>query len=194
MLPGKAIDRVIASGLTGLLKQAGFRKSARTFRRSREGAIQVLNVQGSQGNGPCARFTINLGVYRADVALLAPFLPVTDQPKEYECVVRARIGALMPCREDRWWDAQEPSSAAKASISSEIAEAVECYGLPWLDAHVTLEAIRESLSAFPSLNAAAAAAAAGDLMGAREIADALASARPQSSAMVSAWLNRLLAR
>ena len=192
MQPGKAIDDVVALGLAGLLKAAGFKKSARTFRRARDGAIQVLNVQASQGNGPAARFTINLGVYREEIAALAPGLPVTDQPKEYECVVRQRIGSLMLGGEDRWWEAQEPGSTHNALVSAEITEAVERLGLPWLNAHVSLESIRGALSSFPSFTAAAAAAAAGDTDGAVAIAEALATARPHSSATARAWVKGLL--
>jgi hypothetical protein len=193
MDPAKAIDEVLALGLAGALKRAGFKKSARTFRRALDGAIQVVNVQASQSNGPAARFTVNLGVYRAEIAaLLAPSLPLTTQPKEYQCVVRERIGFLMPKGADHWWEVRPHGSIDNERLAGEVADAVLGYGLPWLESNFSIGAIRETLSAHPTLVTAAASIAAGDLHGGIEIAETVAVARPAAAPKVREWINQML--
>jgi len=59
----KRIDAVLKARLTPTLRDLGFKKKARTFRRRTAEATQVVNVQASSSNfGEHGRFTINFGV------------------------------------------------------------------------------------------------------------------------------------
>jgi hypothetical protein len=67
--------------LAPLLKSAGFKKKATTWRRQHPDGIQVVNVQGSQW-GP--EYYLNLGFYISA-------LGSEPEPTEYRCHVRTRV-------------------------------------------------------------------------------------------------------
>ena len=63
-LIAKRIDEIVVSGLWPLLKQEGFRRSGRIFRRTVGDAIHVVEVQADKHNeGMHGSFTVNLGLY-----------------------------------------------------------------------------------------------------------------------------------
>lgn len=93
----RVIDSVVGA-LHPLMKQAGYKKRARNFRKPCEGGTQVVNLQASWGNmGDRGTFTLNLGLYFPAVAVIfnEGYEP-SSSPSEAECHLRARIGALMP--------------------------------------------------------------------------------------------------
>jgi hypothetical protein len=67
--------------LAPLLKSAGFKKKATTWRRQHADGIHVVNVQGSQW-GP--EYYLNLGFYISA-------LGSEPEPTEYRCHVRTRV-------------------------------------------------------------------------------------------------------
>jgi hypothetical protein len=67
--------------LAPLLKSAGFKKKATTWRRQQADGIHVVNVQGSQW-GP--EYYLNLGFYIGA-------LGSESEPTEYRCHVRTRV-------------------------------------------------------------------------------------------------------
>jgi hypothetical protein len=114
-----------------ILKHEGFQKSARTYRRNLDGCIQIINIQGSSWNsGDQGRFTINLAVYYPEAARIDGFSRLTDRPVESDCLVRQRIGLLMPDRNDFWWAFDADSDLDK--IAREVSSAWTTYGKPWL--------------------------------------------------------------
>jgi predicted Zn-dependent protease len=114
------------------LKERGFKKKGRTFRRYSPGAVQVVNIQGSRTNsGDSGRFTMNLGVYFPSVARLAG--TETESPLEYECTLRARIGRLMPTSYDHWWELD--AAADIDALAADVADAYRRFGEDWLQAH-----------------------------------------------------------
>ena len=134
---GKRIDETIRLGLAPLLKQQGFSKSGRNFHRLTGAVWQVVNVQASQGNSDASgKFTINVGVYVPQVAVLAGQAPIAGKPKEYDCTDRERLGELMPGGADHWW-ALLPSTDL-AALAAQVSEAVSVYGLPWLEAQASI--------------------------------------------------------
>jgi len=132
------IDYIIGVGLHPALKRERFLKSSRTFRRCQPGCIQIVNVQGSWTNfDDKGRFTVNLGVYFPEAARIDGEFQVTERPSAQDCIVQERIGNLMPDRHDYWWSFDPTSSLEE--IAHELTLACMCYGLPWLDAHSTIE-------------------------------------------------------
>jgi hypothetical protein len=140
------INIVIQSGLAQELKQNGFRKQARTFRKSLSEAILITNIQGSKWNrGQIGKFTMNLGVYFPVVARLIwlPLPRVADKPFEYDCLVHTRIGQVLPNPDDYWWTI-EPSTDLHA-LGSNVTEIWETHGKPWLEHHAQMEHARDFL-------------------------------------------------
>jgi hypothetical protein len=134
---------------TGLLRPLGFRHRGRTYNRSTEpGIVQVINLQASQfsvGPEPGAsehnatnhgRFTVNLGVYIAEVHEASRCRPVGTIVHEYECAIRARLGEFLDPPEDRWWSLSEPESAAE-----EVLDLLSRFGEPLLARFATRHAI-----------------------------------------------------
>jgi hypothetical protein len=126
------IDYIIRSGIHSTLKQEGFLKSARTFRRVLTNCTQITNVQGSWTNyGGQGQFTINLAVYFPDAARLDGLSRITEHPLETDCIVNQRIGHLMPIQRDYWWKVDSTSNLDE--ITKDVVSAWLNYGKPWLE-------------------------------------------------------------
>lgn len=129
---GKRINAVIAHSLAPCLKEAGFKRKGRTFRRITDERIDVINVQGSKWNaGRTGEFTINVGVYYPEIAELYDEYRPDGLPEEYHCTLRSRIGLLMGGNTDKWWKLGRLTREEK--LSDEVTMAVCDYALPWLD-------------------------------------------------------------
>ncbi|MEI2454819.1 MULTISPECIES: DUF4304 domain-containing protein [Lysobacter] len=186
MDPAKHIDAVVASGLAPLLKSHGFAKAGRSFHRRHGDRWQVVNVQASSGNSAAqARFTLNLGLYIPEIEVLAGNAPLAGKPKEYECTLRERIGALMPQARDHWWTLAPDSDPAL--LAPELADAFAAHGLPWLEGYADLAKVAARLAEAPTILAAAAALAAGDREAAARRIEHMKADRPRATAVADAW-------
>jgi Domain of unknown function (DUF4304) len=134
----KQIDRVVQADLAARLKVAGFRKSGRTFFRAQPDHTRVVNVQASLWNqGGEGSFAINLGIYFPAIADLSGGPVATGKyPKEYECTVRERLGALVYGGRDHWWPIAPGADLARLATS--VGTAWSVFGRPWLDQMSTL--------------------------------------------------------
>src|SRR5690242_14701265 len=97
-------DRAItALGLEPSLKEAGFRKGGTHFSKGDREALQVVDVQSSQWNtGASGKFTLNAPVHFSSVVkMLHGIDPMPSAPKEYYCVLRRRVGMLLPAGTDK---------------------------------------------------------------------------------------------
>jgi hypothetical protein len=163
------IDRVATDALAAPLKGAVFRKQGRTWRRMRGGAVQVIHVQASLRNaGADGRFYLSAGVYFRVLAVRLALFPPTDTPGEADCHVRTR--PMPPGR--HWWEvrladvakpdpdagrvlgavfswldrrADRKAPATNARATSELADSLERYALPWLEQMADLRAARDEL-------------------------------------------------
>ncbi len=143
--PAQALlDRVVAAGITPLLRPNGFKKVGRNFRRKGERSVQVVNVQSSAWSSATElRFTLNLGVFFPEVHAVKTFLgwtPSAVGPTEYECQLRARIGRLMPRGVDDWWELAARDDPAP--VANRVLDALRTFGLPWLDTHANFQTAR----------------------------------------------------
>lgn len=140
------INTVIRSGLAQELKQNGFRKQARTFRKSLPEATLITSIQGNKWNrGQVGSFTMNLGVCFPVVARLIwlPLPRVADKPFEYDCLVRVRIGQILPNPEDYWWAIERSTDLHTLGLN--VVEIWKTHGQPWLEHHAQLNYARDFL-------------------------------------------------
>lgn len=128
-----------------LLKAAGFRKRRHGFnRRVEAGMVHVVSFQmgpyeppGTEEIPPFridlyGRFAVNLGIYVAEMVLEDWQVP-KEWVNEAQCQLRKRLGELVTDgASDLWWFLDEPSAA-----SSDVADALSEFGLPWLDRFLT---------------------------------------------------------
>ena len=192
---GKALDRIAQLGITPLLKQRGFRKTGRTWRRPvpREGAIQVVNLQGSAWNdGVAGHCALNAGIYFAAMPEWRGIGAVTDRPTEPDCHLRVRPAMLRPGALDTWFEYRADETASLETAAASLAELFVEYAEPWLERFSSLAAARDELvrtgQRWP---AAAASLALGDTEGAAALlAEAIAKAPKAFAPTLEAWGNR----
>jgi hypothetical protein len=137
----KHIKLIVDRGLAPSLKQAGFRRNGMSFHRQNGEALQVVNVQSNRWNsGTSGSFTMNVAVHFENVAKLMPgYMPMPAVPKEYCCIVRVRVGELMPARKDHWWNVADDTNPE--ALAAELVTVWTAYVLPWLDTHSTVSAL-----------------------------------------------------
>lgn len=107
-----------AKGVDHTLREDGFAGSGRTFRRTRDGWVHVVNVQSSRWGG---QFAINLGLQPLSVIHVLGELPDPKKITEPLCEFRRR---LSDSGADQWW-AHEPNqesmnTAVEAACNSYI--------------------------------------------------------------------------
>jgi hypothetical protein len=123
------IERAVAL----VLKPKGYRKSARTWHKACPESVLVLNLQKSQWGDDT--LYINLGVYVRD---LGPELT----PPEFSCHIRARLERVCP---PEWFEAVRSASSLEEP-SAALLEAIELFGLAWLDSLSVRPGVQEFLS------------------------------------------------
>jgi Domain of unknown function (DUF4304) len=111
------ISRLIKIWLDPPLKSSGFTRKSRTWSRRTNGKIDVVDVQTSRWNRvESGAFTINLGIFLPEVFEIYWGKPAPACPKEWECVVRMRIGRLLGgidgLKRDQWFDLNTESDVS----------------------------------------------------------------------------------
>lgn len=164
--------KVLVSGLRAViapaLRDAGFSFDAgsKTFRRACAEATQIVGVQAGVRSFE-GWFTVNLGIYhptyREDPSSDPP-----HRPMDYHCLIRERLGVLrdtpitvlskrlisqqssllgwwLTTPSDKWWRFSEGEASVRSTLLSMYPLLSE-RGLPWLQAHSSLEALRAARS------------------------------------------------
>ncbi|MCV2357309.1 DUF4304 domain-containing protein [Paucibacter sp. B2R-40] len=152
MTPKELIDAAIAP-LSTVLREAGFKKSGRRFKRDVGEVRLFLDVQASQWNrDQSASFTINLAVFAPSV-LRKLGEDVGDAPNsEAGCTWLDRIGFLTPEKKDLWWKLDSAESVK--DVSSRVLETVHRYAIPWLVGAETYEGLCDILAQATGIPAA----------------------------------------
>jgi hypothetical protein len=131
MEPSKIINEVLGSHIAPYLKALGFKKKAANFWRENDDWVDLVNLQKSQWNNANeAQFTLNLGIYWRDVQTEIKREAKSMPPKELECTVFERLGALF-IGNDFWWSVHPGINAD--DLGKEVVEKLDKFGLPWLD-------------------------------------------------------------
>ena len=183
----KIIDSVVSKHIHPLLKERGFRKQSRTFRKEGSESTLVVNVQASQWNeGLEGKFTINLGAYYQDIEDICDSHEIKGGPKEYDCTVRSRIGQTMPGNFDRWWAIDASSNLD--DIGKEVGDSLKVYGLPWLERVASKKSLRPELeSRREYLRAAGLSLLEGNLESAKEYVEKQLKDKPLAASRTKSW-------
>ena len=144
----KALDTIARLALAPTLKERGFRKAGRTWRRpgAVTGSVHVVNLQGSAWNdGIEGQCTLNAGVYFESLAESLSVGRVTGAPTEPDCHVRIRPAMLRPGGRDTWFafraDDARTLEAAGVGLDLLFREQAE----PWLLRCSTLLGAKDEL-------------------------------------------------
>ena len=142
------VDEVQAA-IAARLKPEGFRVRGRTFNRTTaDGLIQVINLQMGAFDPPgtirilglrpslYGWFTVNLGVYVAEVARLNGGGEAKVWYEKCDCCLRARLGEFGPEPSDLWWR----NDAVEETIP-DIEKRLDDNGLPFLARFASRDAI-----------------------------------------------------
>jgi Domain of unknown function (DUF4304) len=173
----KTIVEAVKRGLAPPLREIGFRKTGTNFYQLTSESNKLVHIQSSQWNSASlSRFTIELGIYFPSIDGLMDqqftrkgTLPWS--PKIFNCQLRRRIGLLLPINRDFWWEVTPATDANH--LATELAQAWQSYGAPWMNRNSNLGAAVLDLEA----QSLYWVAAAGRLsMGEREQASRLARA------------------
>ena len=187
----KRMDAIIRAELAPMLKKAGFKKQARNFRREHPDHTDIINAQASRHNDGHleGEFKVNLGVYYPVIAEIAEMLPVHGAPKEYDRTMRATLGILDDDR-DYWWKIDPLSSDAETA--TDLANAVEKVGLPWLERMSDLnQAKQRADEEYRSRIAASVALFQGDRDDAQMYLDkSMAKSHPSALPRLVAWAEK----
>jgi uncharacterized protein DUF4304 len=134
----KRIRQIVDRGLGPTLRNAGFHRHGADFSRKYGEALHVVNFQLSSWNTKeLGKLTLNIGVHFTSVAaLLFGRDPMPMNPKESRCLLRARVGLLMPEQRDHWWSVTPDTNGD--AMSEELAAVCSSYVLPWLEQFKTL--------------------------------------------------------
>jgi hypothetical protein len=188
---GRRIDEIVNADLAVRLKHEGFRKNSRTFFRAGADHTAVVNVQASLHNeGDSGTFAINLGVYFPVFAQLGGGPVVQGKyPKEHECSIRDRLGALAFEGQDHWWSVQPGTDSA--ALGHAIGAAWTAYGRPWVEQvstlHGAFDRVYEQHLYFP---AAIFALALGDRESATTLIRRAIERLPRGRARFESWGTR----
>jgi len=99
------------------------------IRTARIGSIRRGGIDLALGTKQRVHFT-------SVAALLFGTDPMPVNPKESRCLLRARVGLLMPEHRDHWWSVTSETDGD--SMSEELATVCSSYVLPWLEQFKTL--------------------------------------------------------
>lgn len=125
--------RLLLQALSPTLKAHGFRKKDSTWRRTRDGFIQIINVQGSQWS---RSFYLNLGIYIEAIGAKAT-------PLEFDCHIRNRADNLVEDHRQYQQLLDFEVSISPEVRFRELNEIIEKRVIPWLDEFSTDQRIRD---------------------------------------------------
>jgi len=142
------IRAITFAGLEQPLQKSGFQRHRTQFARQFGESLQVVNIQSSKWNTKVSgKFTLNIGVHFSKIAsLLYGKDPMPANPKESRCIIRARVGMLMPGRRDHWWTVTPETNVEQTS--EDVAAACADHVLPWLERFATISGTNWKIGGF----------------------------------------------
>ena len=131
------LDDILKLTVDPLLRARAFRRKGRTWNRQRNGLVDVVDFQASKmSEVGREEFTINAGVFAPEFFHAVWRKRAPTFVREAECVVRARIGDLLPPGApnrglDRWWSLDSPETQIVSQRRVE--EALTVHFIPFFD-------------------------------------------------------------
>jgi hypothetical protein len=186
----------VSDELAPSLRKRGFRRKGLVWNQTRSGFVDVIEIQPSRWNDAFHKsFTLNFGVLSREVFQACWGRTAPTLVPEVECTVRSRVGVLAGAGQkdakDLWWAVD--GGASLATVTAEVREAIEKYGLPFFEDLHSLEHMEryltestrwETQTPLARIYLGIIRALVGDVSGARSV---LASLDPNRD---SAWLLR----
>lgn len=120
------MEAIIKVQFAPTLRADGFTGSGKTFRRTRNGQIHVINVQGSTYGG---QFAVNLAIQPLAIPDLLGNEPDAKKISERACELRRR---LSESGSDQWWRYDDQPSLEQAM--NDARTIYEAYGRPLFEA------------------------------------------------------------
>ncbi|TQV74105.1 DUF4304 domain-containing protein [Aliikangiella marina] len=180
----KLIDECIKLGIAKFLKSHGFNKSGRNWHKEVDNNWQIVNVQASSGNFASeGRFAINLGVYISEIESYCGNT-LNGKPKEYDSTIGIRLGST-DSASDFWWEIDAKSDLQ--SISNDVVQKLESQGISWLNHHLDISNVSNSLNVQPSVQSFSAALLSGNEEEAKRRVIAAIEDRPRAEAHFKRW-------
>lgn len=128
-----------------LLKPLGYKKKGNNFYRL-DGEIGcLLSFQRSMYNDSnYIRFTLNIALDAPKIRVFQFPQANADYPSESECIIRLRIGQLLPEKQDYWYEITPDTD--EETLCSELKNHIEQYIIPYFAKHGHADAIAKELS------------------------------------------------
>jgi hypothetical protein len=148
-ISGARMDE-IASGVSPLLRERGFRKQGRTFTRDAgEGILHVIHFQtGLYVSSLYGNFTAEVAVFVPEIhRIMIAGATSPRRPKPWDCEIRRRIGFLTPDQCDRWWDLGPDTAGTVREMRTILRE----HAIPYLDRLPDRSAIRRQYDEDPKV-------------------------------------------
>lgn len=126
-------DEMVRNSIAPRMKARGFKKTRTNFHRNVGPNWEVVNLQRSAySEADHVSFTVNLGVAFESIreAVRPSGWKQGTRPTEYACHLRQRLGLVLGDR-DIWWDIFPETDVP--ALGDAVAEAIERFGLPWLE-------------------------------------------------------------
>jgi hypothetical protein len=117
------IESAIRDHLAPVLRGDGFSGSGRTFRRTVDGWIHVVGVQGSRYGG---EFAVNLALQPTSIPDVRGNTPDPEKITEELCEFRRRMSES-EARQDMWWKHESTAESMGAALR-EAARTYETWG------------------------------------------------------------------
>lgn len=119
-------------------KSHGFKRQGQTLRKIWGGNAAIIEFQRSRDNTSTSlRFTINIAIV-CGLLIDQGYTPI-EKTKSYNGHLIQRIGYVLPSKYDTWWEIDEMTR--KDNIVSEILGVVLDYAVPFLEKHISNEAM-----------------------------------------------------
>jgi hypothetical protein len=148
-----AVDYIQRS-LKPLMTANGFRVKGRTFNRiTSEELIHVVGIQMGPSDPPGTvhipalrpnlhgLFAVNLGIYVPEVHQFNMSGKPIAWVQDYDCCIRARLGALIGKGKEVWWRARSDED-----VTRDVREALEKSGFPFFEQFGTRDRILANFS------------------------------------------------
>lgn len=104
------MQAAIRAELSAELRADGFSGSGRTFRRTKDGLVHLLNIQGSKSGGS---FAINLAIQPLGIPDVLGNSPDPQAITEERCEFRRRLAADGT---DQWWEHDSSEDSMRLAV------------------------------------------------------------------------------
>jgi hypothetical protein len=145
------IDEVVRMYVHPQLKRLGFTRKARTWNKSGNTVVNVVNIQhGKENAAQSGSLTVNLGIFVPTVYQIFRGSSPPAFAQIADCVVTARLGFVETATDatwadgfDFWWNFDVETNTEE--VGQDVAHRILVHGIPFLTHISTLAAVHDFL-------------------------------------------------